>query len=155
MSTQPEETKGTSGNFLSSLATLFSPLILLVLLFIATLIGGLGVVLVGRIISQFFGLSLFEASLIALGAALGVVYGFAQILRPQHTLEPIDSDWDEDEFDEDEEEFEDGDFEDDDLASTFSSSRSLPQRAASEPKPGRNDPCWCGSGKKYKNCHGR
>ncbi len=20
---------------------------------------------------------------------------------------------------------------------------------------GRNDPCWCGSGKKYKNCHGR
>ncbi len=22
----------------------------------------------------------------------------------------------------------------------------------SEPKPGRNDPCPCGSGKKYKNC---
>jgi preprotein translocase subunit SecA len=22
------------------------------------------------------------------------------------------------------------------------------------PKLGRNDPCWCGSGKKYKNCHG-
>ncbi|MFR9166868.1 MAG: preprotein translocase subunit SecA [Dysgonomonas sp.] len=22
-------------------------------------------------------------------------------------------------------------------------------------KPGRNDPCFCGSGKKYKNCHGR
>jgi preprotein translocase subunit SecA len=22
-------------------------------------------------------------------------------------------------------------------------------------KIGRNDPCWCGSGKKYKNCHGR
>jgi len=22
-----------------------------------------------------------------------------------------------------------------------------------EPKPGRNDPCWCGSGKKYKKCH--
>jgi hypothetical protein len=25
------------------------------------------------------------------------------------------------------------------------------QRA--EPKPGRNEPCWCGSGKKYKKCH--
>jgi uncharacterized protein YecA (UPF0149 family) len=34
--------------------------------------------------------------------------------------------------------------------------------AAAEAKPepvrvavklGRNDPCWCGSGKKYKNCH--
>jgi uncharacterized protein YecA (UPF0149 family) len=23
----------------------------------------------------------------------------------------------------------------------------------SEPRVGRNDPCWCGSGKKYKNCH--
>ena len=22
-----------------------------------------------------------------------------------------------------------------------------------EPVPGRNDPCWCGSGKKYKKCH--
>ncbi|PIU99509.1 MAG: hypothetical protein COY22_01195 [Candidatus Tagabacteria bacterium CG_4_10_14_0_2_um_filter_40_13] len=20
---------------------------------------------------------------------------------------------------------------------------------------GRNDPCWCGSGKKYKRCHGK
>ncbi len=26
-----------------------------------------------------------------------------------------------------------------------------PQRALA--KPGRNDPCWCGSGKKYKHCH--
>nr|PZN86546.1 MAG: preprotein translocase subunit SecA [Acidobacteriota bacterium] len=24
-----------------------------------------------------------------------------------------------------------------------------------EPKIGRNDPCWCGSGKKYKKCHGQ
>ena len=24
-----------------------------------------------------------------------------------------------------------------------------------EKEPGRNDPCPCGSGKKYKNCHGR
>jgi preprotein translocase subunit SecA len=24
-----------------------------------------------------------------------------------------------------------------------------------EPKIGRNDPCYCGSGKKFKNCHGR
>ncbi|MBO0894517.1 MAG: SEC-C domain-containing protein [Acidimicrobiales bacterium] len=22
-------------------------------------------------------------------------------------------------------------------------------------KPGRNQPCWCGSGRKYKQCHGR
>ena len=24
-----------------------------------------------------------------------------------------------------------------------------------QPKVGRNDPCWCGSGLKYKNCHGK
>ena len=23
-----------------------------------------------------------------------------------------------------------------------------------QPKVGRNDPCWCGSGKKFKRCHG-
>ena len=23
----------------------------------------------------------------------------------------------------------------------------------SGPQVGRNDPCWCGSGKKYKHCH--
>ena len=27
--------------------------------------------------------------------------------------------------------------------------------ARSEKKVGRNDPCPCGSGKKYKNCHGK
>jgi preprotein translocase subunit SecA len=28
------------------------------------------------------------------------------------------------------------------------------QRHRDENEPGRNDPCWCGSGKKYKRCHG-
>jgi hypothetical protein len=27
------------------------------------------------------------------------------------------------------------------------------KRSKSGPKIGRNDPCWCGSGKKYKKCH--
>jgi len=32
---------------------------------------------------------------------------------------------------------------------------STPQPATRQgPKIGRNDPCWCGSGKKYKRCHG-
>jgi hypothetical protein len=31
---------------------------------------------------------------------------------------------------------------------------SLPvARARRRDRPGRNDPCWCGSGKKYKKCH--
>ena len=36
-------------------------------------------------------------------------------------------------------------------ASSASDSRPEPVRA--QIKLGRNDPCWCGSGKKYKNCH--
>ena len=35
---------------------------------------------------------------------------------------------------------------------------SSPKISATGPggqRPGRNDPCWCGSGKKFKKCHGR
>ncbi len=28
-----------------------------------------------------------------------------------------------------------------------------PVRKTAKEKLGRNDPCWCGSGKKYKHCH--
>jgi len=31
--------------------------------------------------------------------------------------------------------------------------RAEPARRSTEYKPGRNDLCWCGSGKKYKKCH--
>jgi preprotein translocase subunit SecA len=36
-------------------------------------------------------------------------------------------------------------------AQTVSTTRVLPENQ----KLGRNDPCWCGSGKKYKKCHGQ
>lgn len=50
-----------------------------------------------------------------------------------------------DEHDEDDGE---GDFED---AEDFEDLGPAPVRRP--PAPGRNDPCWCGSGKKYKKCH--
>ncbi|HEX6547798.1 MAG TPA: SEC-C metal-binding domain-containing protein, partial [Candidatus Dormibacteraeota bacterium] len=31
----------------------------------------------------------------------------------------------------------------------------VPAAVGAATKLGRNDPCWCGSGKKYKRCHGR
>ncbi len=49
-----------------------------------------------------------------------------------------DEDDEEEEDDHDDWDDEDDDFEED-----------IPPAA----KPGRNDPCWCGSGKKYKKCH--
>ena len=39
-------------------------------------------------------------------------------------------------------------------AAQFAASRQAPAAAAT-PKVGRNDPCPCGSGKKYKHCHGQ
>ncbi|MBL8145531.1 MAG: preprotein translocase subunit SecA [Anaerolineae bacterium] len=33
--------------------------------------------------------------------------------------------------------------------------KAAPVRKAAKADIGRNDPCWCGSGKKYKNCHMR
>jgi preprotein translocase subunit SecA len=40
-------------------------------------------------------------------------------------------------------------------AHTNTGERSKPQPVRVEKKVGRNDPCPCGSGKKYKHCHGR
>jgi preprotein translocase subunit SecA len=42
-----------------------------------------------------------------------------------------------------------------DGANTQTQERSRPQPVTVEKKVGRNDPCPCGSGKKYKQCHGR
>jgi preprotein translocase subunit SecA len=28
------------------------------------------------------------------------------------------------------------------------------RRVSDDEQLGRNDPCWCGSGKKFKKCHG-
>jgi len=40
-------------------------------------------------------------------------------------------------------------------AGNSQSSAAAPQPARTSKRPGRNDPCWCGSGKKYKDCHWR
>jgi len=40
-------------------------------------------------------------------------------------------------------------------ATAGNSAPSIPQPVRKTQKPGRNDKCWCGSGKKYKDCHMR
>ena len=39
------------------------------------------------------------------------------------------------------------------LSSSGEAAAVPPRLRAQAPKLGRNDPCWCGSGKKYKRCH--
>ena len=41
------------------------------------------------------------------------------------------------------------------IAEYWRAARSAPQRRPGARKPGRNDPCLCGSGKKFKKCCGR
>ena len=40
-------------------------------------------------------------------------------------------------------------------AGAVADTKAAPVRKAAKSDIGRNDPCWCGSGKKYKNCHMR
>jgi len=46
----------------------------------------------------------------------------------------------------------DGEFEEDDEIDLLEPGITIRR---SSPKVGRNEPCPCGSGKKYKKCHGR
>jgi hypothetical protein len=56
--------------------------------------------------------------------------------------------WPEDDIDEEEPgEDEDAELFDDELL------EEAPVPVQRRPAPGRNEPCWCGSGKKYKKCH--
>jgi uncharacterized protein len=41
------------------------------------------------------------------------------------------------------------------IAEFWRAARSAPQRRSTGPRPGRNDPCPCGSGKKFKKCCGQ
>ncbi len=126
--------------WLTNLSGIFSGLVLLVILFVVTLVGSAGVVLIGRVLAALLGLTAFEASLIALGVAFLVVYSFTQIIHSP-TVSPSAEDY----------EWEDGleDWEDEDLENEEQVGEKI------IPPPSRNDPCPCGSGRKYKNCHGR
>ncbi len=44
---------------------------------------------------------------------------------------------------------------DEEAAQVEAAQNGVPQVTRDEPKVGRNDPCPCGSGKKYKHCHGQ
>jgi len=44
---------------------------------------------------------------------------------------------------------------DEEAAQVEAAQNGMPQVTRDEPKVGRNDPCPCGSGKKYKHCHGQ
>jgi hypothetical protein len=63
--------------------------------------------------------------------------------------------WDEDEEDEEDQDDDDNSFDDDEDADEEDDQDDdfIPEPMHRGVTLGRNDPCWCGSGKKYKKCH--
>lgn len=61
---------------------------------------------------------------------------------------------DDDDDDEDDDEVDDDDDDDDDEDEDEDDEESHEPYVREEPKVGRNEPCPCGSGRKYKRCHG-
>ena len=111
---------------------------------------GVAVVLgFGALLARLVPLSLYQASLLVVFTALVLVF-MAFVMTLVNRLPPgVPDDLDDEDWD-DEEEEEEGGWGDDGRPMILHA----PVRHT-EPKPGRNSPCPCGSGRKYKNCCGR
>lgn len=113
---------------------------------------------IGKVLTLWLPFSLFEASILSLLGLFAVTYlanGLWRFIQAPITLDTDDDDdeWDEDEDDEDEDE-------DDERGNGANVIPSIPRwrQPLSQRKyegVGRNEPCPCGSGNKYKYCHGR
>ena len=133
--------------------TLLLAILILLAVAVAILLLSLGFVGMGWLLSRILPLSLFEASVIAILSGLGLAYVIGQIVSIP-TGPTYDEDW-EDEEDWDEEDW-DEEWEDEyEEPISFPQWRRRGEKSTDVPLVGRNDPCPCGSGKKYKYCHGR
>jgi hypothetical protein len=135
-------------------ATLLLVILILLAVAVAIFLLSLGFVGMGWLLSRILPLSLFEASVIAILSGLGLAYVIGQIIsaRPIYGEDWEDEeDWDEEDWDE---EWEEDEYEE---PISFPQWRRLGevQKSTDLPVVGRNDPCPCGSGKKYKYCHGK
>jgi hypothetical protein len=140
----------------------FTTLLLVILILLAAAVAvfllSLGFAGMGWLLSRILPLSLFEASIIAVLSSLGLAYVVGQIASARPTYE-----YDEDEGWEDEEDWDEEDWDDDWEEDEYEEPIPFPRwrervgedESADVPVVGRNDPCPCGSGKKYKYCHGK
>ena len=99
----------------------------------------------GYIISIVLPFTFFQASVLAMGATFVVAFIITAVFVVGNIIRSSnDEDLDYDDDDEDDEDFEE-DYE----------NSSVRKFRYVKSKVGRNDPCPCGSGKKYKNCCGK
>ncbi len=117
---------------------------------VAIFLFSLGFAGIGWLLSQILPLSPFEAGIIAVLSGLGLIYIISQIVTARPTYE-YEDEWEDEDWEEDWDEWED---EDEEYEKPIPFPKWRPQREE-VPVVGRNDPCPCGSGKKYKYCHGK
>jgi uncharacterized membrane protein len=130
---------------------LLIPVIILFLAIISAVIfiGG------GYLISLVIPLTLFQASILCIGATFVSVFIITIILAGMAFAEYRERGYDYGEYDyEDDEEEEDDDDEDveEDETDNTTKRKIIDIKTV---KTGRNEPCPCGSGKKYKRCCGK
>jgi DNA-binding transcriptional regulator of glucitol operon len=141
-------------------------LIVAVIILLVVAIGAALLVLIatalGSLLAGLLNFSRFEATLLTLVALLGfavLVWRFVAIFGPTsegQTVNDDEDDWeDEDDLDiEDDWDDEEDTDEPPDIIPSIPAWRQ-PIKRLNFDHVGRNDPCPCGSGKKYKNCHGK
>ena len=125
----------------------------------------------GWLLSRFLPFSTFEATLFSLIAMISVVLLLWQLVAfvmrsspTQEIAEDDEEDWEDEDWlekwEDKEEDWEDEDRAEEEIPDPPDFIPSIPRwrqpiKRANFEKAGRNDPCPCGSGKKYKNCHGK
>jgi hypothetical protein len=126
-------------------------LLLLLALVLVVVVSTCMFVGVGYVISCILPLSLFQGTLLSMGASFVIVFSISAIAIIIRLSRHADLDYMDDEFEEDwEDEFDDGD--DYDEGSEDLYEHSVIENTV---KIGRNSLCHCGSGLKYKRCCGK
>ena len=135
--------------------TLLLGILILLVVAVAVFLLSLGFVGMGWLLSRILPLSLFEASVMAVLSGLGLAYVITQIVSTRPTYEEDWEDeegWDEEGWDE---EWEEDEYEEPISFPQWRRRGGEVRKSTDVPVVGRNDPCPCGSGKKYKYCHGK
>jgi hypothetical protein len=133
--------------------TIITGLIILVIIITVITISGGVFIGIGYIFSLIFSLSLFQSTLLCIGASFVAVFTIHSIVNyddkkklKYRIYDDDDEDSEEDDYYDDDEEEEGEDIEDE-------PKKDFTVKKAK--KVGRNENCPCGSGKKYKYCCGK
>ncbi len=131
---------------------IFGIILMLVIFFLLCTISVSIFVFSGYVLTQLVDLTIFEATVVCIGASF--VAGFLiALFKISDFLTKLPKKIPDDYIDENDEDYDDDDEDEDEEEETVRTRRNRFKVVRSN-KVGRNAPCPCGSGKKYKHCCG-